>query len=123
MIFVDKEMDETNHMQYLTLLCACLCRVISPCPSVLHSVVVIERTRDVKELIRRDAFCWLSEKCTIRHLTINQRIQVGWCFQGGGYNTSSQLNNPTLFSRFLGIAVLWYIHATLFLGSPIPVSK
>ena len=86
MIFVDKEMDETNHIQYLTLLCACLCRVVSPCLSVLHSVVVIERTRDVKELVRRDAFCWLSEKCTIRHLTINQRIQVGW----GG--TSSQLN-------------------------------
>ena len=38
---------------------------------------VIERTRDVKDVIRRDAFCWLAEKCTIRHLTINQRIQVG----------------------------------------------
>ena len=41
---------------------------------------VIERTRDVKEVIRREAFLWLANKCSIRHLTIEERIQVGWNF-------------------------------------------
>ena len=37
---------------------------------------MIERTRDVKEVIRREAFLWLANKCSIRHLTIEERIQV-----------------------------------------------
>ena len=41
---------------------------------------VIERTRDVKEVIRREAFLWLANKCSIRHLTIEERIQVWWNF-------------------------------------------
>ncbi|XP_064383727.1 condensin complex subunit 3-like isoform X2 [Halichondria panicea] len=36
----------------------------------------IERTRDVKEVIRRDAFLCLAEKCSIRHFRIQQRIQL-----------------------------------------------
>ena len=52
--------------------CWHLCCVVH----LLFPAAVIGRTRDVKEMIRREAFLWLSEKCTIRHLTINQRIQV-----------------------------------------------
>ena len=52
--------------------CWHLCCVVH----LLYPAAVIGRTRDVKEMIRREAFLWLSEKCTIRHLTINQRIQV-----------------------------------------------
>ena len=37
----------------------------------------MERTRDVKDVIRREAFLWLANKCSIRHLTIEERIQVG----------------------------------------------
>ena len=37
---------------------------------------IIERTRDVKDVIRREAFLRLSEKCSIRHLSIHQRIQL-----------------------------------------------
>ena len=37
---------------------------------------VIERTRDVSDIVRRCAFLALSEKSTIRHLTIKQRLQL-----------------------------------------------
>lgn len=37
---------------------------------------VIERTRDVKDLVRRCAYLTLAEKCSIRHLTIEQRLQI-----------------------------------------------
>ena len=43
--------------------------------SICHSAV-IERTRDVKDVIRREAFLWLANKCSIKNLTIKQRIQV-----------------------------------------------
>ena len=37
---------------------------------------LIERTRDVKEVIRRDAFLRLADQCSIRHFRIQQRVQV-----------------------------------------------
>ena len=43
---------------------------------VYEPSAVIERTRDVKDVIRREAFLWIANKCSIRHLTIEERIQV-----------------------------------------------
>ena len=40
-------------------------------------VALIERTRDVKDVIRREAYVRLAERCSIRHFKIKQRIQVG----------------------------------------------
>ena len=38
--------------------------------------LVIGRTRDVSDVVRRSAFIILSEKCTIRHLKIKQRLRL-----------------------------------------------
>ena len=46
--------------------------------AVLSPSAVMERTRDIKEVIRREAFLWLANKCSIRHLTIEERIQVSF---------------------------------------------
>lgn len=50
---------------------------------VLHILItqttlpaMIARTKDTKDIVRRCAFLILSEKCSIRHLTIKQRIQL-----------------------------------------------
>ena len=39
-------------------------------------VAVIQRTRDIKEQIRRDAFFWLTNKCEIGKLSSDRRIHV-----------------------------------------------
>ncbi len=54
---------------------------VYPC-RVIVSLAVIERTRDVKENIRHDAFLWLSTKCSIRNITISSRIKVSWHSSG-----------------------------------------
>lgn len=43
---------------------------------LFNFVAIIERTRDAKEAIRRDAYLWLAEKCSIRNFTMEKRIQV-----------------------------------------------
>lgn len=48
---------------------------------------IIERTRDVKGLVRKDAFNLLAEKCSIRNLSIQQRIQL----LSDGLNDCSEL--------------------------------
>lgn len=48
---------------------------------------ILGRTRDVKDTIRQDAFLCLAEKCTIRNLTIKQRIQL----LGDGLSDRSEL--------------------------------
>ena len=38
--------------------------------------VIMQRTRDVNDAIRQQAYKKLAENCTIRHLTISQRVQL-----------------------------------------------
>ena len=53
-------------------------RIILTCiaPSTISLPAVLERTRDVKEAVRRSAYTVIAEKIPLRALTIQQRVDV-----------------------------------------------
>ncbi|RUS91586.1 hypothetical protein EGW08_000701 [Elysia chlorotica] len=53
-------------------------RIVLTCiaPSTLSLPAVLERTRDVKEAVRRSAYSVIAEKVPLRALTIQQRVDV-----------------------------------------------
>lgn len=52
------------------------CALINIMITMTSLLSVIERTRDTKDLVRRCAFLTLAEKCSIRNLSIQQRLQI-----------------------------------------------
>ena len=62
------ECDSVIEVRKAALTCVCVNKKTLP--------VVMQRTRDVNDTIRQQAYKKLAETCTIRHLTISQRVQL-----------------------------------------------
>uniref|UniRef100_A0A1X7VDM6 Nuclear condensin complex subunit 3 C-terminal domain-containing protein n=1 Tax=Amphimedon queenslandica TaxID=400682 RepID=A0A1X7VDM6_AMPQE len=52
------------------------CAIVNVLVTKISLPALIERTRDIKDLVRRAAFLKLSESVSIRNLTIDQRVQL-----------------------------------------------
>ena len=62
------ECDSAAEVRKAALACVCV--------NKKTLAVIMQRTRDVNDTIRQQAYKKLAENCTIRHLTISQRVQL-----------------------------------------------
>ena len=75
----------------------------------ISPIAIIRRTRDVKDVIRRDAFLLLSEKCNIRNFTIQQRIQL----LNDGLNDRQGRTHTHTHTHTVEHVVIFHCHASL----------